>query len=156
MTPESNRIKIGISACLLGQQVRYDGGHKHDRYLCEHLGKFFEYVPICPEVAIGLSTPREPIRLVRQGDKVLALGVRNAELNVTEALEGFGRKMALTHADVSGYVFKKSSPSCGLFRVKVYDGETMPQAVGQGIYARTFIQCQPLLPVEEEGRLQNR
>lgn len=148
-----DRIRIGISSCLLGQKVRYDGGDKQDSFINGTLGRFFEFVPVCPEVAIGLGVPREPIHLVGDPEQPRAVGVRNPQLNVTEPLTAFGRKTARElDGTISGYILKSKSPSCGMERVKLYRNGT-PSKQGVGLYARELMRAQPLLPVEEEGRL---
>ena len=147
------RIRIGISSCLLGQEVRYDGGHKHNGYITESLGQFFEFVPFCPEVAIGLGVPRPPIRLVRQGTAVTARGIKDPELDVTEPLQAYAGKVVGKLHGVSGYILKKNSPSCGMERVKVYSAKGMPVASSAGIYAGALMAQLPQLPFEEEGRL---
>jgi uncharacterized protein YbgA (DUF1722 family)/uncharacterized protein YbbK (DUF523 family) len=149
----SEKIRVGISSCLLGAQVRFDGGHKQDRYVNGTLAQYFDFAPVCPEMAIGLGVPREPIRLVQQDNGIHVVGTRNPDLNVTEALESYGRKMAASLATISGYIFKRASPSCGMERVKVYTPEGTPVGTGAGAYAKAFMEAQPLLPVEEEGRL---
>jgi uncharacterized protein YbgA (DUF1722 family)/uncharacterized protein YbbK (DUF523 family) len=150
----AGKIRIGVSACLLGEAVRFDGGHKQDAYLNGTLSQYFEFVSVCPEVAIGLGTPREPIRLVGALANPRAVGVRSPQLDVTTKLEAYGRLMGRELRDLSGYILKRGSPSCGMERVKVYKSNGMP--IGKsasGIYARAFMAAQPLLPVEEEGRL---
>lgn len=150
----TGKIKIGVSACLLGQEVRFDGGHKQDAYLNGTLSQYFEFLSVCPEVAIGLGTPREPIRLVGDAANPRAVGVRNPQLDVTTKLEVYGQQMGRELVELSGYLLKRASPSCGMERVKVYKPNGMP--IGKsasGIYARAFMHTQPLLPVEEEGRL---
>ena len=150
---KSPAIRIGISSCLLGTEVRFDGGHKRDSYINGTLAKYFEFVPVCPEVAIGLGTPREPIRLVRLAEEVRVRGVRTRELDVTQPLREYGRDMAGRLRDISGYIFKRGSPSCGMERVKIYSEGGMPSKMGSGAYAEAFMAEQPLLPCEEEGRL---
>lgn len=146
-------IRIGISSCLLGQKVRYDGGDKHDSFINGTLARFFKFMPICPEVAIGLGVPREPIRLLGDPAHPRAVGVRNEELDITEPLTDFSRKMAHELAGaISGYILKSKSPSCGMERVKLYCNG-VPSKQGVGLYARELMREQPLLPVEEEGRL---
>ncbi len=149
-----DRIRIGISSCLLGEKVRYDANHKLDAYISGTLSQFFEFVPACPEVAIGMGVPRPPIRLVGNPERPRACGVRDASLDVTEALTAYGRRMALELEGISGYIFKSKSPSCGVARVKVYGGGA-PSSRGVGIYAREVMARNPLLPVEEEARLGN-
>lgn len=145
-------IKIGISSCLLGQRVRYDANHKLDTYITETLGRHFEFVPVCPEVAIGLGVPRPPIRLVGDPDDPRAVGVKNPSLDVTEKLAAYGRQQAERLAILSGYILKSKSPSCGMERVKVY-GSGGASRPGRGLYAAAFMAERPTLPVEEEGRL---
>ena len=109
----ADEIRMGISSCLLGEEVRFDGGHKRDRFIVGTLSQFFRFVPVCPEVAIGLGTPREPIRLVSVGDDVRVRGVRTPDLDVTQPLRDYGREMADRLRDISGYILKRGSPSCG-------------------------------------------
>lgn len=147
------RIRVGISSCLLGQEVRFDGGHKRDAYITGTLSQFFEFIPFCPEAAVGLGIPRQPIRLVRRGSEVRAVGVKDPGLDPTDALAEYGRQTAYQLADVAGYILKNNSPSCGMERVKVYSENGMPERKGVGIFAATLMEALPLLPVEEEGRL---
>lgn len=150
---QPTKIRVGISSCLLGNEVRFDAGHKYDPYINGTLSQYFEFVPVCPEVAIGMSVPREPIRLVGDPSQPRAVGVRTTNLDVTGALEQYGQRMASELMDLCGYIFKRASPSCGMERVKVYSISGMASKSGSGIYARAFMQQQPWLPVEEEGRL---
>ena len=147
------RIRLGISSCLLGQRVRYDGNHKHDGFITDTLGRFFEFVPVCPEVAIGLGVPRAPIRLTGLAAAPRAVGIDNPALDVTDSLAACGRRMARELDDISGYIFKSQSPSCGMERVKVYHRGGMPAKHGRGVYAAAFLTARPGLPAEEEGRL---
>ena len=149
------KIRLGISSCLLGQKVRFDGNHKHDSFLTGTLGQFFEWVPVCPEVAIGLGVPRPPIRLTGSPASPRAVGVKDASIDVTDKLAAYGKRQAHALENLSGYVFKSKSPSCGLERVKVYRAAGAPAANGRGIYADAFLSAQPWLPAEEEGRLGN-
>ena len=149
----SARIRVGISSCLLGQEVRYDGGHKHSGYITESLGQFFDFVAYCPEVAIGLGVPRPPIRLVKSAHGPRAVGVKNAELDVTDKLIAYAEKVAPRLHDFSGYILKKGSPSCGMERVKVYGPHGMSVATSAGLFAGTLMAQHPELPFEEEGRL---
>ncbi len=153
LATESATIRIGVSACLLGAQVRFDGGHKRNRFIDEELRQYFEFVPLCPEVAIGMGTPREPIRLVGTADSPRAVGTRDPELDVTERLRAYGQKVAGDSDELCGFIFKKDSPSCGMERVRVYNDKGMPQANGTGVFAAQIMRARPLLPVEEEGRL---
>ena len=146
-------IRLGVSACLLGQNVRYDAGHKRSSFVADLLPQYFELVPVCPEVAIGLGVPRQPIRLVGSPETPRAVGTRDPELDVTEALGDYGRRMADDLPDISGYVLKSRSPSCGMERVKVYTEGGGGAGKGRGLYAAAFMAARPMLPVEEEGRL---
>ena len=147
-------IRIGISACLLGEQVRFDGGHKRDAFLTETFGRFVEWVSVCPEVECGLGTPREAMRLVRVEHGVRLLTIKTG-IDLTTPMERFSRSRvsALAREDLSGYVLKKDSPSCGLHRVKVYDRHGTPARGGRGLFAAALVEAFPHLPVEEEGRL---
>jgi len=150
MTP----LRIGISACLLGQQVRYDGGHKRDRFLTDTFGLFVEWVPVCPEVEAGFGTPREAMRLVDDDGRLRLVTVKTG-IDLTGQLERFARRRVeqLGADDLSGYVLKKDSPSCGVERVKVYNAHAAPSRSGQGLFAAALCARYPHLPVEEEGRL---
>ena len=154
MQPE-HHIRIGVSSCLLGQPVRYDGGHKKNTFITHSLAHYFEFVPVCHEAAIGLGVPRPPIRLVDHAGEIHAVGIDDPSQDFTEALQSYGVKMAGSMSQVSGYILKKDSPSCGMERVRVFDQNGVPDKRGTGIYAATLMQHQPLLPVEEEGRLQD-
>ena len=147
------RIPVGISSCLLGEAVRYDGGHKHDRYVTGVLGRWFEYVAFCPEALAGLGIPRPPIRLV--GDPCAPRVVRVADdsVDVTDALQATARRVVPEVARLRGYIFKRASPSCGMERVKVYQAPGRTPRMGRGLYAHAVMQAYPLLPCEEEGRL---
>ena len=147
--------KIGVSSCLLGNTVRYDGGHKHNRYITDTLGAHAHLVPWCPEVAIGLGTPRKPIRLERAQDKVRVIEVANPAHDVTGALKEYARAQAGNMGQLAGFIFKKNSPSCGMQRVKVYETGKRPAPVGTGAFAAEVMSAHPDLRVEEEGRLQD-
>jgi len=146
--------RIAISACLLGNPVRFNGGHKQSSLCSDVLTRHVEFVPLCPEVAIGLGTPREPIRLVGAPENPRARGTVRSELDVTDALAAYGRQMATQLDDISGFILMQKSPSCGMERVKVYrdNGHTVPGG-GSGIFARALMEARPDLPVEEDGRL---
>jgi uncharacterized protein YbgA (DUF1722 family)/uncharacterized protein YbbK (DUF523 family) len=148
------KIRLGISTCLLGQQVRYDGGHKWDRFITETLGKYVEFVPVCPEVECGLGIPREAMRLTGDpGQPRLVTnrtGIDHTERMLTWAKKRVGE---LEQEDLCGFIFKSDSPSSGMERVKVYTDQGMPNKKGVGLFARAFMEHFPLLPVEEEGRL---
>jgi uncharacterized protein YbgA (DUF1722 family)/uncharacterized protein YbbK (DUF523 family) len=152
--------RIGISRCLLGDEVRYDGGHKRDAFLVATFGRFVEWVPVCPEVEVGMGTPREAIQLVARDDgassgaqRVRLLGVKSRE-DWTARMTAFSasRVRELKSADLSGYVLKKDSPSCGLERVRVHGGSGVTRT-GRGLFAEAIVTELPDLPVEEEGRL---
>ena len=147
------KITIGVSACLLGREVRFDGGHKRSRFITDTLAGHFELLAFCPEVAIGMGTPRQPIRLTGDVENPQAVGVKTPELNVTRPLQDYGKKTAGDIHELCGFLFKKDSPSCGMERVKVYNDKGMPERTGTGLFAREIIKAHPLLPVEEEGRL---
>jgi len=148
------KIKLGISTCLLGENVRYDGGHKHDRFLTDTLGKYVQYVPVCPEVECGLGVPRESMRL--EGDPASPRLVTNKTgRDFTEQMIRWARKRVreLEKENLCGFIFKSDSPSSGMECVKVYGEKGMAEKKGVGIFARVFMEHFPLLPVEEEGRL---
>ncbi|MBW8873335.1 MAG: DUF1722 domain-containing protein [Acidobacteria bacterium] len=151
------KVRIGISACLLGQEVRYNGGHKRDDFLVDTFGPFVEWVPVCPEVELGMGTPRPAIRLERIGGGV-RLRMPSTGADLTDVMRNFsrGRVEALATLSLDGYVLKKDSPSCGLERVKVYPpagGAGASAKDGRGIFAQALLARLPHLPVEEEGRL---
>lgn len=148
------RVRVGVSACLLGQEVRFNGGHKRDGFVTGVLAAFFDFVPLCPEVGIGMGIPRPPIRLVGDPERPRARGTDDATLDVTEKLEAYTRRRIPALGDISGYILKKDSPSCGMERVKVYIPKCgAPERKGVGIFARALMERMQLLPVEEEGRL---
>jgi uncharacterized protein YbgA (DUF1722 family)/uncharacterized protein YbbK (DUF523 family) len=147
-------VRIGISACLLGEEVRFDGGHKRDRFLTDTFGKFVEWVPVCPEVEAGFGTPREAMRLVG-GDGRLRLITVKTGVDLTDRMEHYARRRVerLERERLCGYVLKKDSPSCGNERVKVYNAHSVPERSGQGMFAAALRARFPFLPAEEEGRL---
>ncbi len=150
----SEKIRLGVSSCLLGEMVRYDGGHQLDRYLRDTLGKYVEYVPVCPEVEMGLPTPRETLRLVEHENGPRLVFSRSGE-DLTERMLSWAheRVRMLEQEDLCGFVFKAKSPSSGMERVKLYDRNGVPHKGGVGLFARVFMEHFPLLPVEEDGRL---
>jgi uncharacterized protein YbgA (DUF1722 family)/uncharacterized protein YbbK (DUF523 family) len=147
-------VRIGISRCLLGEKVRFDGGHKRDAFLVDTFGRYVEWVDVCPEVEIGLGTPREPIRLARSGEDLRLVGVKSG-IDHTAAMQSYASRKAaeLAEAGLCGFILKKDSPSCGMERVKVYDPHGSPARNGRGLFAQALMARLPLLPVEEEGRL---
>lgn len=147
------KIPVGISSCLLGQEVRYNGGHKQSRFCLNHLSRVFEFHPFCPEVAIGLGVPREAIRMVGDIDTPRVVGTVTKELDVTEPLAEYGVEVAKRNQHLCGYILMKSSPSCGLFSAKVYKNDHPQPGKHAGMFARSLKKELPLLPMEEEGRL---
>lgn len=147
-----NRVQVGISSCLLGEEVRYNGGHKRSDFCAEVLGKHLEFVQFCPEVAIGLGTPRPTIRLQQEGKDIIA---RSADgRDVSAPLVDHGKKVAAEIDALSGYVFCAKSPSCGVWRVPVRDATGRGGGkIGTGLYAQQILAAHPLMPVEEDGRL---
>ena len=152
MSARQSPIRIGISSCLLGERVRWDGDHKQDSYIRRSLGELFEFVPVCPEVGIGLGVPRPPIRLVGDPEAPRLVGVEDADLDVTGAMQRFGRRQARHLGDLDGYIFKSKSPSCGMKGVKLHTDQGMKRQ-GVGLYAREFMAANPLIPCEEDDRL---
>jgi uncharacterized protein YbgA (DUF1722 family)/uncharacterized protein YbbK (DUF523 family) len=151
---EEPTIRLGVSTCLLGERVRYDGGHKLDRFLVNTLGPFVEWVPVCPEFEVGLGVPRESLRLVGDPEAPRLIAPKSGQ-DHTERMQTWAQERLeeLAAIKLHGFVFKKDSPSSGLFRVRVYDQNGMPQRVGTGIFPREVMRRFPLLPLEEEGRL---
>jgi uncharacterized protein YbgA (DUF1722 family)/uncharacterized protein YbbK (DUF523 family) len=153
---DSSRVRIGISSCLLGEKVRFDGGHKKDEFLTSHFGRYVEWVPVCPEFEIGLGVPRESLRLVADGKNVRLVAPRSG-LDHTERMNNWTKEQTrhLIDQELCGYVLKRSSPSCGLERVKVYSGSGLLNREGRGVFASGLVDRFPNLPMEEEGRLNN-
>ncbi len=147
-------IRIGISSCLLGEEVRFDAGHKRDAFLTGTFGRFVEWVPVCPEVECGLGTPRESMRLVNVGDRVRLLTGKTA-VDLTDRMLRYSQRRVeeLGGEALCGYVLKKDSPSCGMERVKIYGDNKVALKSGRGIFAARLLERFPSLPVEEEGRL---
>jgi uncharacterized protein YbbK (DUF523 family) len=153
MMPITKKAKVGVSACLLGIRVRYDGGHKLDRYITETLGQFFEYVPVCPEVECGLPVPRETLRLMGDPASPRLITTRTA-VDHTETMRRWSDAKAddLAREDLAGFIFKSRSPCSGLKGVTVFAAEDMPGGSGRGIFAAAFIRRNPSVPViDEEG-----
>lgn len=148
------RIRLGISACLLGENVRYDGGHKLDRFLTETLGQYVEYVPVCPEVECGLPVPRESMHLEGDPDSPRLVTIRTKQ-DLTERMVQWARNRVseLEKEGLCGFIFKSDSPSSGMERIRVYNEKGMPVKKGVGIFARIFMSYFPLLPIGDEGRL---
>jgi uncharacterized protein YbgA (DUF1722 family)/uncharacterized protein YbbK (DUF523 family) len=149
-----DKIKMGISRCLLGENVRYDGGHQHDRYLTGTLGNYFEYTPVCPEVEYGLPIPREALRLVGKPENARLVTIKTGVDHTDGMLEwARGKLNELDKDNLCGFIFKSKSPSSGMQAVKVYGPSGIPVHKGVGIFAGAFIKRFPVLPVEEDGRL---
>jgi uncharacterized protein YbgA (DUF1722 family)/uncharacterized protein YbbK (DUF523 family) len=159
---EPDEVRIGVSACLLGENVRYDGGHKKNDFLTGTLARFVTWVPVCPEVELGLGIPRPTLRLVEVNGDVRIIETARARssdaqggIDRTEAMRKWSRRriQSLARMNLSGYVLKKDSPSCGMERVRLYGAGAMPRRTGRGLFAAALIEAFPNLPVEEEGRL---
>lgn len=155
-TPEKTNIplRVGLSSCLLGEMVRFDGGHKKDRYLTDVLGEYFEWVTVCPELEVGMGVPREVVRLVGTPASPKMVGTKS-NVDWTSRMNHFSgqRVKQLAQLSLSGFIFKSDSPSCGMERVRVYGESGTPARTGRGLFAAAFIEHFPLLPIEEEGRL---
>lgn len=151
-------ILVGVSACLLGQRVRWDGGHKSDSFLTGMLGRYVQWVPLCPEVEVGLPVPRDTLRLVRRGEEVRMVMPRSGADHTQEMRAYAVRTVrALADRDLCGFVLKKDSPTCGMGRVRVYaESGGTPTRDGRGLFAEELIRQMPHLPIEEEGRLLDR
>ncbi len=150
-------VRVGISACLLGEAVRWDGGHKRDDFACEELGRYVEWVSVCPEVEVGMSVPREPMRLeLRKGGETDMVATRSGR-DHTASMRRYAaaETRRLRALGLCGFLFKARSPSCGLFRVKVWNLAGQPEARGRGLFAEAVTAGAPGLPVEEEGRLRD-
>jgi len=148
------KVRIGISSCLLGNAVRWNAGHKLDRYLTGTLGQFVEYVPVCPEVEAGFGVPRESFRLVGDPENPRLMTFKSKR-DCTDQMAGWAQKRVkeLEKEDLCGFIFKSDSPSSGMIRVKVYNPKGMPEKKGVGMFARAFMDHFPLIPVEDDGRL---
>ncbi len=145
---------MGASSCLLGNEVRFDGGHTRDRFVCDQLGRFVEWVPVCPEFELGMGVPRPPIRLQESADGVRLIAPSSGE-DFTARMQGFAeRRVAqLAALELDGYVLQKNSPSCGMERISVYRGQARLHRRGVGMFAAALQAALPELPVEEDGRL---
>jgi uncharacterized protein YbgA (DUF1722 family)/uncharacterized protein YbbK (DUF523 family) len=150
------KIKIGISSCLLGEKVRYDGGHKLDHYLKDTLGQFVDWVPVCPEVESGLPVPREAMRLVGDADAPRLVTRKTAIDHTVRILAWAEKKLdELERQDLCGFIFKSRSPSSGMQGVKIYSDSGMASRKGVGLFARAFMDRFSSIPVEDDGRLQD-
>jgi uncharacterized protein YbgA (DUF1722 family)/uncharacterized protein YbbK (DUF523 family) len=150
----NNRIKVGISSCLLGDKVRWDAGHKRDRYITDILGAYFSFIPVCPETEVGMGVPRESVRLVGDISSPRMVGNKTGE-DWTGRMREYLRKRIkqLERYNFSGYILKKDSPSCGMERVRVYQKSGIPLKQGRGLFGGALVDHFPHLPIEEEGRL---
>ena len=150
----NHKIKLGISMCLLGENVRWNAGHKLDPYLTQTLGRFVEYVPICPEVEAGFGVPRESMRLTGNPDAPRLVTFKTKQ-DCTDQMLNWAKKRVkeLVNNDLCGFIFKSGSPSSGMIRVKVYTDKGIPVKKGVGLFAREFMKQFPLIPVEDDGRL---
>ena len=153
MTELEKKIPVGISSCLMGQEVRYNGGHKQSKFCLDHLSRVFDFQAFCPEVAIGLGVPRETIRMVELEGDVRVVGSVSEHLDVTDALSQYGRDIGEYSKRLCGYILMKNSPSCGLYSAKVYRNDHPLPGKHAGMYVRALQSANPLLPLEEEGRL---
>jgi uncharacterized protein YbgA (DUF1722 family)/uncharacterized protein YbbK (DUF523 family) len=153
-TPAGSPLRLGVSSCLLGQAVRFDGGHKRDRFVTDLLGSHVEWVPVCPELEAGMGVPRPAMRLVREGRDVRLVETASGR-DHTARMRRFSAKRlrSLRALELCGYVLKKDSPSCGMERVKLYGGKGMARREARGLFAAALRDAFPSLPVEEEGRL---
>ncbi|AWB65405.1 hypothetical protein C2869_02670 [Saccharobesus litoralis] len=150
---KSEQIQLGISACLMGEKVRFDSGHKRSHFCVEELGKHVKYQAFCPEVAVGMPVPRPTIRQIRKQD-MIHVARPDGSGDVTEAMQAYGKKVAAKMQHLSGYVFCAKSPSCGMERVKVYhENGSGSESVGVGVFAAEVMRANPLMPCEESGRL---
>lgn len=149
-----NKIQIGISSCLLGHKVRYDGGHKYNNIIATSLGNYFEFIPFCPEVEIGMGIPRDPIQLEWINGEVRCVDVNNKHKDMTDKLVECANQQQHWQKEICGYILKKNSPSCGLKHVKLFK-HGIAEPVGTGIYAGQLIKNFPELPVIEEDEIEN-
>jgi len=149
-----NRIKLGVSACLLGENVRYDGGHELDRSIRDTLGGYVNFIPVCPEVECGMPVPREAIQLERDPESPRLVAIRSRKDMTKQMLDWAATRVReLESEGLCGYIFKSRSPSCGMKGVKVHNEKGIPVKKGVGLFAHAFIKRFPLLPTEDEDRL---
>jgi len=148
-----SKIILGVSSCLMGNTVRHDGGHKRNVYIMSTLAEYFDFRTYCPEMAIGLGVPRPTIRLTRSETGVRLTDSDNTGMDLTDAMKKWSGQATEGMRDLSGFILKNNSPSCGMERVRVYDGNGAPTRDGVGLFASALMEAMPWLPVEEEGRL---
>jgi uncharacterized protein YbgA (DUF1722 family)/uncharacterized protein YbbK (DUF523 family) len=151
---DGSEMKIGISSCLLGKKVRFDAGHKHDRYATDLLGQFVTFVPVCPEIEVGMGVPREAVRLVGDPENPRMVGSRTG-VDWSKRMNNYADQRVKQRdlSDLSGFILKNRSPSCGMERVKVYIKPDTVERKGTGLFASALLERFPDLPIEEEGRL---
>ena len=147
-------LRLGVSTCLLGENVRFDSGHARDRFVTDVLGQWFEYVPVCPEVEVGMGVPRPTIRLVDEGQGVRLVAPSNGR-DFTDEMTAYAdaKVRELMVLDLDGFILKRGSPSCGMERIKTYRNGTLFKKSNAGLFAEKLLELWPALPVEEEGRL---
>lgn len=150
---KQKKLLIGVSQCLLGEHVRFDGGHKRDNYITTMLSQYVDYIPVCPEVEIGMGVPRPPIHQFGDVEHPQVVGVKDTSIDVTQPLKKFSKNYVKDLEELSGFILKSKSPTCGMERVKVYQATGQALRNGTGVFARELMKAHPQLPVEEEGRL---
>lgn len=142
--PENEKVLVGITSCVLGERVRYDGRHKYNRYCVEVLGNFFDFKLFCPEVAVGMGVPRETIHLIREEGNVRAIGTTNPDLDVTQRLLEFAGSVEQNVKILRGYIFMSASPSCGLYSTKIHNSAGAQIGEGAGLFSGSLRQRFPL------------
>lgn len=147
------KLTLGVSSCLLGDEVRFNGGHKHHRWLTQTFGQYADFVPYCPEVAIGMGIPRNPIRLISTDRGTRAVDSDNLTDDYTEQLQHYAESIVPELDALDGYVVMQGSPSCGMERVKLYNKNMIPEKIAAGLYTEVLQRHAPALPFEESGRL---
>lgn len=148
-----NKLVLGVSSCLMGQEVRHDGGHRKNKYVVNELSRYFDYTSFCPEMASGMGTPRPSIRLFKKSGEIRLVGGKSNENDFTDSVEAVSLRYTEQLKGISGYILKKDSPSCGLHRVRIWNESGQPEKKGTGVFARVLQEQCPNLPIEEEGRL---
>ncbi|MFC7001926.1 YbgA family protein [Pseudobowmanella zhangzhouensis] len=149
----ANKPIIGISACVAGQEVRYNASHKRSKYCMDTLSAYFRYRPFCPEVAIGLPVPRPAIRIVERDNQLTLVETHEPKDDHAPAIEAYAAKVAVSMRDASGFIFMQKSPTCGLGSAKVYGIKGGPLRSDDGLFVRALRKHLPLLPITEAGRL---
>ncbi len=149
------KLTLGISSCLIGEEVRFNGGHKREAYITDTLASFVDFIPVCPEVAIGMSVPRPALHLIGESENPQLVYANDHAQNFTTAMQDYSKQQVKQFPQICGYIVKNKSPTCGMERVRVYQGKGSPTKSGVGIYTRELQNTNPLLPIEEEGRLKD-